>query len=274
MDKKRIIITGGSDGIGAAAAKKLVALGHEVVIVGRDPEKTRSLAEKLGVTFHTADYSELKQVVKLSEELKEYGKIDVLANNAGGVMNRRTVTSDGFEKTFQVNLLAQFLLVNRLIAQLIESNATVIQTTSIAANAFSDFAVEDLNSEQNYKAFTAYGNAKLGDVLFTRELNDRFKGKIYPVAFEPGVVRTNFGAEGNAFVRFCYHTPLKYLFTISPEKSADRLVRLALGTPGKDFSCGETYSFERKYAVKFRDENGDTAKKLWEYCYSAIKDYL
>ena len=216
----------------------------------------------------------MQQVVNLSDELKEYGKINVLANNAGGIMNKRRITSDGFEKTFQVNVLAQLLLLNRLIEQLIDGNATVIQTSSIAANAFSDFNVNDLNSEKNYKAFTAYGNAKLADALFTKELAVRYQGKIAPVAFEPGVVRTNFGAEGNAFVRFCYHTPLKYLFTISPEKSAERMVRLAIGTPGKDFSCGETYSDKKKYDLKFKDNNNETAKKLWDYCYECVKIYL
>ena len=136
MEKKTIIITGASDGIGKAAAKQLKKSGHNVVIVGRSQAKTQKIAEELGVLYHIVDYSSLKSVVRLAEELKKYDKIDVLCNNAGGVQSDRAETEDGFEKTFQINVLGGFLLTRLLIDKLCESKATVIQTSSIAANLF------------------------------------------------------------------------------------------------------------------------------------------
>lgn len=268
MSTKNIIITGASDGIGKAAAKKLKSSGHNVVIVGRSEEKTKKVAAELNVPYHIADYSRLNDVVRLAEELKTYERIDVLCNNAGGAMGDRTDTENGIEKTFQVNVLAGFLLTRLLSDKLCESRATVIQTSSIAANLFgADFDGEDFLNEKNYAPFKAYGYAKLEDILFTRELDRRFRDKgINAVAFEPGVVRTNFAAESKGFVKFCYHSPLKYLFTITPESSANRLVWLAEGKPDEDFICGEVYSKRKPMELKFKDENGDVAKKLWDFC--------
>ena len=241
MEKLTIVITGASDGIGKAAAKKLKCLGHNVIIVGRSIEKTEKTAKELGVPYHIADYSKLSDVIRLADELKTYNRIDALCNNAGGAQGERTVSADGFEKTFQVNVLGGFLLTRLLIDTLIESRAKVIQTASIAANLFgADFDGSDFNNEKDYAPFKAYGYAKLEDILFTKELDRRYRGQgISAVAFEPGVVRTNFASESKGLIKFCYHSPLKYLFTISPEKSAERLVRLALGEPNIDFLCGE-----------------------------------
>lgn len=266
--KKTIVITGASDGIGAEAARGLKEKGHRVVIVGRSEEKTKRIAAELDAPCHIADYSRLSDVVRLAGELRRYDRIDVLANDAGGAQNERKITEDGFERTFQINLLGGFLLTKLLMDKLCESQATVIQTASIAANLFgSDLDVTDLQNERNYSAFRAYGYAKLEDILFTRELQRRHgKQGICAVAFEPGVVRTNFASESTRFVKFCYHSPLKYLFTISPARSAKRLIRLAEGTPNEDFVSGETYSGEKPMKLKFQDPNGAAAKALWDAC--------
>ena len=276
MEAKTIVITGASDGIGAASARQLKALGHRVVIVGRSPEKTARVAKELDAPCHLADYSRLSDVARLAEELKQYPKIDVLCNNAGGAQNKRVLTEDGFERTFQINLLGGFLLTNLLLEKLCESRATVIQTSSIAANLFgSNFNIDDLQNERDYRAFDAYGAAKLEDILFTRELQRRYGEKgISAVAFEPGVVRTNFASESTPFVKFMYHSPLKYLFTISPKKSAERLTFLAAGTPGADFLPGEVYSGKKTMKLKFKDPEGAVARKLWDACLEMTGKYL
>lgn len=273
---KTIIITGASDGIGLAAAKKLKSKGHNVVIVGRNPVKTEIAAKELSVPFHIADYSRLSEVKRLAEELRKYERIDALCNNAGGAFGDREVTEDGFEKTLQVNVLGGFLLTILLADKLCESKATVVQTSSIAANLFGkDFDGKDFGNEKNFAAFSAYGYAKLEDIFFTRELQRRYGERgISAVAFEPGVVRTNFASEAKGFVKFCYHSPLKYLFTITPEKSAERLVRLAEGVAGKDFALGEVYSGKKIMKLKFRDEDGKVAKAFWDFCEKAVAEYL
>lgn len=275
MEKKTIVITGASDGIGLAAARELKAQGHTVILVGRNEEKTKRAAQELSVPYHTADYAILSDVVRLAKELSAYEKIDVLCNNAGGALNERTLTKDGIERTFQVNVLAQFLLTNLLIDKLIESKATVIQTSSIASNLFGmGLDMTDIQNEKHYTPVKAYGEAKLCDALFTRELNRLYKEKgISAVAFEPGVVRSNFASESTWYFRLGYHTPLKYLFTISTKQSAKRLVRLAVGTPDEDFISGEVYSYKKPYKIKYQDD-GSKAKALWAYMEGLVKEYL
>lgn len=110
----------------------------------------------------------------------------MLANNAGGVFGKRQLTGDGFEQTFQVNHLGPFLLTNLLRERLVESEASVIQTWSAAARLFSRFDIDDLNGEQRYSGRVAYGNAKLANVLFTRELERRWGSDgVSVVAFHP-----------------------------------------------------------------------------------------
>lgn len=266
MEKKTIVITGASDGIGAAAARQLKALGHHVVIVGRTKEKTEKVARELNAPYHLADYTDLSQVRRLAEELRRYDRIDVLANNAGGAQSAKQVTADGFEKTFQINYLAAFLLTNLLMEKLCACRATVIQTSSVASNLFgAGLDLDDLNYEKSYLALKAYGEAKLENVLFARELYRRFGERgLSAVAFEPGLVRSNFASESVLFLKVFYRTPLKYVMTITPDRSARRLVRLAVGEPGKDFRCGEVYSYERTMPLLFQDRDGSAARQLWD----------
>lgn len=273
-NEKTIIITGGSDGIGAAAARQLKAAGYSVAIVGRNIKKTEKVAKELDIPYHIADYAVLSDVARLAEELKKYPHISALANNAGAALNERKITRDGIEQTFQINVLAPFLLTRLLIEKLCADKANVIQTASIAANLFGrDFSLDDIQNEKNYSPVKAYGEAKLCDVLFTRELNKRYGGKgINAVAFEPGVPRTNFASESAPFLKFMYHSPFKYLFTSSPKSAAKRLNRLLIGDAEKDFIRGETYSYKKPYKIKYNSPSAPAA--LWEYCEKLLSYYL
>lgn len=266
MSAKTIVITGASDGVGAAAAEILSARGHQIVVVGRSPSKTEAVADRIGAPYLVADFADLSQVRALAQTLAaDYPRIDVLANNAGGLLGARQVTVDGFEKTFQVNHLAGFLLTNLLMPNLAAGRATVIQTSSVAARIFSRFDIDDLNAESSYSAQAAYGNAKLDNILFTRELQRRYGAQISAVAFHPGVVGSNFGSEASLLVRLAYRTPVvKDIVTISPAKGADQLVWLAEAEPGVDFTPGEYYQ-KRKVARSAAAANNDEfARSLWE----------
>lgn len=263
---RTIVITGASDGIGAAAARKLTARGEHVVIVGRSPEKTAALAAEIGAPFHVADFTRLAEVRALAGELQAYDRIDVLVNNAGGILGERELTEDGHERTFQLNHLAGFLLTSLLLEKLIASNAKVIQTASDAANAWGKrFDIDDLENSRDYSPTRAYGHGKLENVLFTRELDRRTRQQgIAAVAFHPGVVRSNFASETSFVLRFLYHSPLKYLFTISSERSAERLLALIDGEPGRDWQQGETYNGSKPMRVRFQDPDGSVARSLWD----------
>nr|MDT0667841.1 SDR family NAD(P)-dependent oxidoreductase [Micromonospora sp. DSM 115978] len=126
MAGRTVVVTGASDGIGAAAARRLAQSGETVVLVGRAPAKTAAVAAEIGADHFVADFAELAQVRRLATELLDRcPRIDVLANNAGGIMGDRALTADGHELTFQVNHLAPFLLTVLLMDRLVESTASV-----------------------------------------------------------------------------------------------------------------------------------------------------
>src|SRR5215207_3963186 len=243
-DTRTIVLTGASDGIGAAAARRLTHDGHSVVLVGRSPEKTRRIGEELGAPFHIADFADLAQVRDLAASLIEaYPQIDVLVNNAGGIFGDRARTVDDFEKTLQVNHLAPFLLTNLLLPTLLSSRASVVNTSSVAARLFARIDLDDLNNDRRFSANKAYGDSKLANILFTRELHRRFHGQgLSAAAFHPGPVATGFAADTTSLMRWIYQTPLRRLAgLIPPEEGATTLVWLAETEPGTHWTSGEYY---------------------------------
>lgn len=266
MSGKIIVITGASDGIGAAAARGLKADGHTVVIIGRSRAKTDAIAAELQAESFVADFAELDQVRRLAAELKErYPRIDVLANNAGGIFDgQRTV--DGFERTLQINHLAPFLLTNLLMDTLLASDASVLNTSSAAAKLFGNINIDDLNNDNSYSPNKAYGDAKLGNILFTKELHRRFHPQgLSAAAFHPGIVSTNFAHDTASLMRVIYRSPLRRLLRMTtPETGADTLVWLAETSPGDAWESGEFY-VKRKVA-KSHDQaaDADLARRHWQ----------
>ena len=123
MKGKVCVITGGTDGIGKAAAYGLATRGARLLVHGRDPEKgARAVAElkarsgNPAIEFLPADFGSLAEVRGLAAGVLERApRIDVLVNNAGSIFVKRAISKDGYEMTFAVNHLAPFLLTHLLL---------------------------------------------------------------------------------------------------------------------------------------------------------------
>lgn len=266
MSGRTIVVTGASDGIGAAAVRQLAARGERVVLVGRSQAKTAAVADPLGAPYHLADFADLSQVRALADELAAtYPRIDVLANNAGGLFGARSTTVNGFETTFQVNHLAPFLLTTSLLPTLLSSGAAVIATSSVAAARFGHLDLDDLGNERRWSGRKAYGDAKLANVLFTAELQRRYgPSGLSAVAFHPGVVATNFAATGGRLWRWAYHSVLTRFVTVGPDEGAARLVFLATGTPGVTWRGGAYYEKDQVARTHPQADDAELARGLWE----------
>lgn len=262
-----IVITGASDGVGAATARALHARGATVVIVGRSPQKTKSVAGELHADYYIADFAQLDDVRALAAKLlKNYPKIDVLINNAGLLWNKRTTTVDGHEMTFQVNHLAPFLLTNLLKQRLIDSKTRIINTSS-KGNNFKRARVEldDLEHARTYDALGAYTTSKLENIMFTKELARRWgKYGVSAVTFHPGDVASSFGAKGTPAVRLFMKSPLRRLLLITPEEAADTPTWLASTTPEVDWQSGKYYV--KRKAAPYNPQADDQAvcEALWD----------
>ncbi len=258
---KTIVITGGSSGIGAAAARALRREGAHVVITGRSP-RTRRLAEEIGSDYYLVEYARFSDVRGFAETLLErYPRIDVLVNNVGGIIANRRVTPDGHEMTLQVNYLSALLLTDLLRRRLEESKAVVINTSS-GAHWFGHINFDDLESARHYGAFRVYGTTKLMNILHAMEINRRYQG-VSAASFHPGSVATGFARQGSLMFKLVYETPLSRVFLIPPEKGADTLLWLIRGEPGRDWTPGEYYD-KRRPGRKNPQVNWDIAQRLWD----------
>ena len=246
MTRRTIVITGASDGIGAAAARRLRRCGENVVVVGRSESKAAAVAAELDAAYFVADFADLSQVRALADKIRsEYPRIDVLANNAGGMFTKLHKTADGHEITLQVNYLAPFLLTTQLMDVLLDSRATVVNTTSSSQKLLRRVTIDDIETTDRHRPSTAYAFTKLAIVLFTRELHRRYHASgLSTATFHPGYVDSNFGdASGSRILAFMkYHLPITTRFTATADQGADQLVWLASSTPGVDWTPGEYYS--------------------------------
>ncbi|MFF1571947.1 SDR family NAD(P)-dependent oxidoreductase [Leifsonia sp. NPDC058292] len=267
--KRTIVLTGASSGIGAVAAAQLAAQGNELAVVGRNAERTEAVAERVGATPFLADFERLDDVRALGAALLDrYDRIDVLANNAGGLYSKREVTVDGHERTFQTNHLAPFLLTSILLPRLVATAeaghpARVVSTASLA-NLFGNVRLDDLEFEKRpwLGGWHAYGTGKLETILFIRELSERLTGTdVEAFSFHPGTIATNFGMS-SPLIRFGAAVT-RGTYGITVEAGAAPLVRLTADTPVG--APSGTY-FDRLTAngkVRQQARNAQLGRDLW-----------
>jgi NAD(P)-dependent dehydrogenase (short-subunit alcohol dehydrogenase family) len=242
------VVTGASDGIGAAACLQLARAGHRVVVVGRSLDKTKAVAAQVGTEeWFTADFAKLDDVRRLADKLRATcPRIDALCNNAGGMFTGPVRTVDGFERTFQVDYLAGFLLTHLLLDVLLESKGSVVNTSSVGARMFGQLDLNNLNHFDDYASDRAYGDAKLAEIMFAAALHQRYGSQgLAAVAFHPGVIATNFASNAGGFMRWAYQSIGRH-FMPKPAKGGAVLVHFALGMPGRDWESGRYYNNHRR----------------------------
>lgn len=275
---KTAIITGASDGIGKEAARKLLQSGWQVALIGRNRQKTLEAAAQLGAKPYVADFASLSQVRDLAMQLLvDTPDIHLLVNNAGGIFSKQPFTEDGFEITFQVNHLAHFLLTNLLMPRLLASRGVIINTSSVAHKSIGRFFdVQDVAKPRHFNQHLAYGNAKLANLLFTYELNQRYgSAGIAAVAFHPGIVATSFARDSHSPMRLVYHGFLRgILKMIPPGEGADTLVWLAESQPNKDWQPGGYYVRRKLAATIKKAQNPALAASLWDLSADWVKPFL
>jgi retinol dehydrogenase 14 len=207
MTGKTVLVTGGTGGIGKAAATALALMGARVGITGRDRERAALAAAEISlvssnpaVDVFVADMSSQAEVRRLADQvLAAYPRLDVLLNNVGGFWAHRHVTADGLERTFALNHLAPFLLTSLLLERLKTSAPARVVTVSSGAQSMGRIDFDDLMGEGTYSGQRAYNQSKLANVMFTYELAKLLQGTgVTATVLHPGVTSTGFGAEDTA----------------------------------------------------------------------------
>jgi retinol dehydrogenase-12 len=269
MEGKVALITGGTSGIGKAAATALAGIGAAVVVTGRNEERGRAAVGEIQrgsgsqkVSLMLADLGVQAEVRGLAQAFKErHDRLDVLVNNAGLILSKRTETPDGFETTLAVNHLAPFLLTNLLLDVLKRSAPSRVITVSSEARRRAEIDFDDLQSERHYRAFQVYGMTKLANILFTYELAERLRGTgIVANCVHPGGVNTNFGKNNRNLGTLLFRAFKPFMRT--PEQGADTIVFLASSPEAEEMSGRYLADREEVSPAQLRDETRQ--RRLWE----------
>jgi NAD(P)-dependent dehydrogenase (short-subunit alcohol dehydrogenase family) len=208
---RTVIVTGASSGIGLETARALTARGARVVLAVRDEARGRAAAATLpGPGPHEVrllDLASLDSVRAFAGDWQAQ-PVDVLINNAGVMVPPLSRTKDGFELQFGTNHLGHFALTNLLLPAMLLPHVTgrvVTVSSNVHRQGHIDF--DDLNWEhKKYRAWGAYGQSKLANLLFTAELQRRLVqagSKVASMAAHPGYAATNLQSHsGSALMRF------------------------------------------------------------------------
>lgn len=270
MSMKTCLITGATNGIGKAAAQRIAEASYRMVLVGRDEKRGAAAVDEIrgrtgndAIDFMRADLSLVREAKEIARRFRRsHDRLDLLVNNAGAVFHRRQITPEGFERTLALNHLAYFVLTTELI-ELLESSAPArVVNVSSGAHRWGRLVFDDLHLANGYSALRAYGNSKLSNILFTRELARRLKGKgITANSMHPGFVATGF-ALNNGRLAGALMTALRP-FARTPAKGADTLVHLAL-SPEVEGMSGEYFFNRRPVRPRRRATSDEAARRLWE----------
>jgi NAD(P)-dependent dehydrogenase (short-subunit alcohol dehydrogenase family) len=271
------VVTGANSGLGFGLAKSLAGAGADVVLAIRSRAKGEAAIADIRrelpsakLTIRQLDLSSLKSVAALGDELAAEGRpIDLLINNAGVMVPPLSRTVDGFELQFGTNHLGHFALTGLLLDRVTGRVVTVSSTGHRIGHI--DFA--DLNWERKpYKAWRAYGQSKLANLLFTAELQRRLTAAGSPVlamAAHPGYAATNLQFHSQRRSLDVLSVIGNWLFAQDEEGGAlPTLYAAVADIPGNSFA-GPGGFMEQRGAPKLvgrsaAAQDGATARRLWE----------
>jgi len=198
------IVTGANSGLGLSAARELARHGAKVVLACRNAEKGAAAVSEIEsavpgaqVELAELDLGSLASVEAFAGAFRaRHGAegLDLMINNAGVMAPPRRETADGFELQLGTNLLGHFALTGRLIGLMQGREDARVVTLSSNAHKMGRIDFDDLQSERGYKRWSAYGQSKLADLMFTLELDRRLRAagsSVHSVASHPGYAATN-----------------------------------------------------------------------------------
>ena len=205
---RRALVTGVTSGLGEVTARELARAGAEVVLAARSAEKLDRTVTSLRDEVPDArlvplrlDLADLSSVREAAATAAALGPLDILVNNAGVMATPEQRTVDGFELQLGTNHLGHFALTGLLLDCLVASgDARVVTVSSLMARTVRGISLRDPRSHSGrYRKWSAYGQSKLANLLFTFELDRRVRAKGLPVtavAAHPGYTKTNLVDSG------------------------------------------------------------------------------
>lgn len=275
---KVAVITGANTGMGFSTALVLANSGMHVLMLCRNEQRGKQALSELNdqkkrgsAELIICDLGSLASIRQAASEIKsKYEQIDILINNAGVVSPKREETEDGFEMQIGVNHLGHFLLTNLLIDRLKKATDARIIIVSSGAHKWGHFYSEDPHLHESYNVLKGYGQSKLCNLLFAKELQTRLEGTSVSVfTLHPGAVATSLGVDRETGFGGAIHALLKPIFS-SPREGADTAIHLALSNK---VTAKQGHYFVNRKSQKISDRAQDEkmASMLWEWSVKQTK---
>ncbi|CAG2104906.1 unnamed protein product [Medioppia subpectinata] len=270
-----VVVTGANTGIGKETAYQLTLRDAKVYILCRDQKKGKaavkdiqSLNPKANIKLLSLDLSSLTSVRKCVEELSGLEtKVDILINNAGVMACPEWQTEDGFEMQFGTNHLGHFLFTLHLIPLLKKAPAGRIVNVSSTGHQFGEINLQNINLRNGaYHNFFAYGQSKLANVLFSRELAKRLRhSNINTYSLNPGAIDTDLQRHVDPSAATATDKSwFRRNFFMTPLMGSQTTLYCALDDELAD-QTGYYYDNCRRVDHIIPEANDDkTAKSLWE----------
>jgi len=275
------IVTGANGGLGFETALVLAQRQLLVIMACRDLDKAEKAKMQILEEYPEAkietlalDLASLASVQDFAEAYSaKYKRLDLLINNAGVMIPPYEVTEDGYELQFQANYLGHFLLTGLLLKLLTKTEKSRVVLLSSKAHEQATIDFDDLQSEQNYSKWKAYGQSKLACLIFAKELDRRFKKCGFPtiaVAAHPGISNTGLFRYFPKWFNKTLAPLLSPLITHSPKSASKSILNAALGenvTGGSYYGPTGFMGFKGKPGEVASSENSNdktVTKQLWE----------
>ena len=264
---KTMLVTGVNAGLGHEALRVLALRGARVVGTARTLEKARAACEAVqGDTIPLAcELSDPASVRACVEEVKRRGlQLDVILCNAGIMALPKLEKAHGIELQFFTNHIGHFMLVTGLLGQLTETGRVVMLSSSAHTMAPKDgIEFDNLDGAKRYGDWRNYGQSKLANLLFAKELSRRFAGtKKTANAVHPGVISTNLGRHMNAFMTATFSL-FGWIALKSIPQGAATEVYVAT-SPALAGVTGQYFADCNVAKSRPDADDAELAKKLWE----------
>ena len=279
LSGKMVLITGCNSGLGYESMRTMASRGAHVIGTARTAEKAKTACDSVDgkTTPLVCELTDFESIVACADQVQAMDTpIDVLMCNAGIMALPKLEQVNGLEKQFVVNHLGHYILTRRLLDRVEAApSARIVMLSSIGyKNAPKEgIQFDNLSGENGYKAFTAYGQTKLANALFSLELAKRYAGtSVTSNAVHPGMVATNLGRYITGKPRDP-NEPLREGFK-TPEQGAATQVYVAID-PKLEGVSG--YYFEDCNPVEPEGphmNDYELSAKLWEVSEELTKAYI
>jgi WW domain-containing oxidoreductase len=242
--------------------------GARIVGTARTKEKAESALKQvsgkshLGLECELANPSSVRSCI--AEIKKQKIKLDVIICNAGIMALPKLEKTYGYELQFFTNHIGHFILVNGLLDELTEEGRVVMLSSAAHMNAPKggiDF--DNLAGEKYYSAWSFYGQSKIANLLFAKELARRFSGtKKTAYAVHPGVIKTNLARSMNLILRVVFGLGEHLFLKTVPQGAATECY--VATNPNVISESGNYFADCNTKTPRKDSENSELAKKLWE----------